>query len=337
MRMMIALIGSILLAAVSTQATPPRSAKVDVTIDRGLDFLVKDALAWKKEHNCVSCHHASQVIWSLREAKQSGRTVNEPILADLTKWVAESGDGKTGVARPPGIPKALNAKAVWFALALGADTKPDEMTRKGLKLLCKTMEGDQTENGSWLSWPDTRPPIFGNSDDSMTALATLAVQFAAERGDAEAIAIRDKGVQWLAKTKCDDDPQSVAMRLVLWKRLGRPANEWEPLAQQIKQRQNADGGWSQAKGMESDAWATGQALYALAHVGIKANKGIIARGQEFLIKTQREDGSWPMTSRPTTPGSKGATSLIPIVGAGSSWAVLGLVKSTPPAKPGPTR
>jgi Squalene-hopene cyclase C-terminal domain len=79
--------------------------------------------------------------------------------------------------------------------------------------------------------------------------------------------------------------------------------------------------------MTSDAWATGQALYALAHAGIKANEPVIARAQAFLVKTQRDDGSWPMTSRPTIPGGKGSTSLIPITGAGSAWAVLGLVRS----------
>ena len=48
----------------------------------------------------------------MREAKQRGRSVDEPVLAELTKWVAENGDGKTGIPRPVGIPKALYAKAV---------------------------------------------------------------------------------------------------------------------------------------------------------------------------------------------------------------------------------
>ena len=196
-----------------------------------------------------------------------------------------------------------------------------------MKRLLETVKGDQTEDGSWSAWPETRPPIFGDSDESMTALATLAVLPAGAAGDDSAQAARDRGVRWLAETKTDDDPQSVAMRLVLWRRLGRPAEEWEPLARRIRERQNADGGWSQAKGMASDAWATGQALYALAHAGMKPDEPAIARAQAFLIRTQREDGSWPMTSRPVKPGGEGSKSLIPITGAGSAWAVLGLVRS----------
>jgi hypothetical protein len=313
----------LVLPAISS-AEEPKRTNVDETIDRALGFLVKDARAWKKEHNCASCHHAALVIWSLHEAKQRGRTVDEPFLAEYTKWVAESGDGKTGVPRPAGIPKALNAKAVWFALALGADPKRDATAQKGLDRMLTTVKSDQTENGSWASWPETRPPIFGNSDDSMTALATLALLPAT---DETLKAVREKGVKWLSETKTDNDPQSIAMRLVLWKRLGRPAKELETLIQSIKDRQNDDGGWSQAKGMASDAWATGQALYALAEAGIKSDEKVIERGRAFLIKTQREDGSWPMTSRPTKPGDKEAPGKTAITGAGSAWAVLGLVRS----------
>jgi hypothetical protein len=86
--------------------------------------------------------------------------------------------------------------------------------------------------------------------------------------------------------------------------------------------------------MASDAWATGQALYALAHTSIKPNDPAILRAHAFLIKTQREDGSWPMTSRPVELGGEGSKSLIPITGAGSSWAILGLVRSSFPSETG---
>jgi hypothetical protein len=79
--------------------------------------------------------------------------------------------------------------------------------------------------------------------------------------------------------------------------------------------------------MSSDAWATGQALYALAASGAAADDPTIARGQQFLTSTQREDGGWTMTSRPMKPGGEGSKNLVPITGAGSAWAVLGLVRS----------
>jgi hypothetical protein len=314
-------------ATASAEDPLPKSSDVSTSINRGLAFLAKDAMAWKQEHNCVSCHHAALVVWSMREAKLRGHSIDEPVLVELTKWVADSGNGTTSVPRPAGRPKALNAKAVWFALALGADPAPNLVSQHGLKLLLETVKKDQTADGAWSSWPETRPPFFGDSDESMTALATLAVLPAAARGDESAQAVRDRGIRWLAETKTDDDPQSIAMRLVLWQRIGRPSTEWKPLVTHIRDRQNKDGGWSQSKNMASDAWATGEALYALAHAGIKADEPVMTRAFEFLVKTQRDDGSWPMTSRSLKPGGKGASSLVPITGAGSAWAVLGLVRS----------
>ena len=80
-----------------TLADRRASQRLDVkpAIARGLAFLVKDALAWKSQYHCVSCHHASLVIWSMREAERRGHVVDGRLLAELTKWVAESGDGKT--------------------------------------------------------------------------------------------------------------------------------------------------------------------------------------------------------------------------------------------------
>ncbi len=300
---------------------------VSATIDRGLAFLVKDALAWKKDHDCASCHHASLMIWSMREAKQRGFAVDEPVLTELTKWVAESGDGKVSQTRPASAPNGLNTKALHFAVALAADPHPDAVSQAGMKLLLGTVKSDQTEQGYWQAWPDTRPPIFPRSDESFTTLAILALVPAAAAGDDAAKAARDKALRWLAATKTDDDPQSIAMRLVVWQRMNRPAEECQALVQRIKARQNADGGWSQTKDMASDAWATGQALYALAHAGIESHDPAVERAQAFLMKTQRDDGSWPMTSRPARPDDKGAHNLIPITGAGSAWAVMGLARS----------
>jgi hypothetical protein len=327
MRSIVTIVLVLFWGTASAEGLRHKPSDVSATIDRGLAFPAKDAMAWKKEHNCVSCHHAALVIWSLREAKQRGHAVDGPVLGELTKWVAESGNGKFGLARPASAPKVLSPKAVWFALALGVDPEPDAVSQGGMKRLLETVRSEQTEDGSWSAWPETRPPIMGESDESMTALATLAVLPAATMGDDAAKAVRHKGVRWLAETKTDDDPQSIALRLVLWRRLGRPAEEWEPLVRRIIERQNADGGWSQAKDMARDAWATGQALYALAHAGIKPDDPVIARAHASLIETQRGDGSWPMTSRPVKPGGQGSKSPIPITGAASAWTVLGLVRS----------
>jgi hypothetical protein len=75
--------------------------------------------------------------------------------------------------------------------------------------------------------------------------------------------------------------------------------------------QRADGGWSQAvPEPRSDAFATGQTLYALAAAGLTADRAEVRRGIDFLVATQGPDGTWPMTARATPDGSPGGAKLL---------------------------
>jgi hypothetical protein len=62
--------------------------------------------------------------------------------------------------------------------------------------------------------------------------------------------------------------------------------------------QRADGGWAQRDELGSDAYATGQALYALATGGgASPTDAAFRRGITFLLSTQQADGSWYVRSR----------------------------------------
>src|SRR5689334_23775789 len=50
----------------------------------------------------------------------------------------------------------------------------------------------------------------------------------------------------------------------------------------------SDGGWSQVRGLPSDAYATGQALYFLSLAGVKNGRAEIRRAQAFLAARQKE-------------------------------------------------
>ena len=49
--------------------------------------------------------------------------------------------------------------------------------------------------------------------------------------------------------------------------------------------------------MDSDAYATGQTLFVLQSTGFGVNEQAYRRGTDFLIKTQKPDGSWFVRSR----------------------------------------
>lgn len=309
------------------QARDTQAVSARQTINRGLSFLARDAVAWKEENNCSSCHHAALVVWAMNETKRQGYAVEEPVRADMTRLLTEAGEGKFTYKRPATAPQALNPKAIYYSLGLNSVPEQTPVQREALTRLLETVKADQTANGSWSAWPDTRPPILSQSAETMTALACLALLPAPSAGDSGTQAALNHGVEWLKGIKSDNDPQSVALRLALWARLGRPRSEQAPLVRLLKKRQNRDGGWSQTSGGPSDAWATGQTLYSLGLGDRAGADSAIRRGRAFLVKSQREDGSWPMTSRPTKPGGAGSDSLIPIIGGGSAWAVLGLARS----------
>src|SRR5262245_1618797 len=52
------------------------------TMGRGLTSLEKDALAWRMEHQCVTCHHGTMTVWALSGAKSRGYAVKPETLAD---------------------------------------------------------------------------------------------------------------------------------------------------------------------------------------------------------------------------------------------------------------
>ena len=314
-------------AQAQTKTHANEGAPTQQAIDRGLVFLARDAVAWNQEHHCASCHHAALIVWAMNEAKARGHTTDESVRSDLTRALAEVGDGKTSLPRPPGIPRALNTKALYFALGLGSVGHRTTNQSEALNRLVETVKADQTDAGYWAAWPGSLPPIFGQSNERMTLLANLALLPAANAGDLAAKRAINDGVAWLKATRSDQDPQATALRLVLWTRLGRPRSEGSPLVRRIRSAQKPDGGWSQTAKGPSDAWATGQALYALSLAAKSECEPTLYRGRAFLIRSQRADGSWPMLSRSDKPGEKAAESAIPITGAGSAWAVIGLVNA----------
>ena len=81
--------------------------------------------------------------------------------------------------------------------------------------------------------------------------------------------------------------------------------------------------------MVSDAYATGQALYALRIGGLSPTSDVYRRGVQYLLRTQLEDGSWFVRARgvPFQPyfdyGFPHGTSQF-ISAAATAWAVIAL-------------
>jgi hypothetical protein len=118
--------------------------------------------------------------------------------------------------------------------------------------------------------------------------------------------------------------QTLALHLVIARRFGEPARA-ETLLKELVGRQNADGGWGWVKENKgSDAFATGQALYALGLLGRDGNDSVVHQAWEFLLRTQDKDGSWQLPQEAINTRRRG---LNVYNYWGTAWATIGMLQT----------
>ena len=162
--------------------------------------------------------------------------------------------------------------------------------------LARDVKRRQFADGSWHV-ASHRPPIE-SSDIAFTALALRSLQaYAPAPLNADYARASQRGAAWLAKAtaKSNEDHTYLVLGLT-W--AGASRGSIRTAASALIAQQRADGGWSQLATLPSDAYATGQALTALAEAGaVLPSDPVYQRGVRFLLETQLEDGSWFVPSR----------------------------------------
>jgi ankyrin repeat protein len=204
----------------------------------------------------------------------------------------------------------------------------------------------QAADGRWFHQVP-RPPM-NSCDVTATALAVHAItRYGWPGRGKEFVASVERARRWLWTVRPETTEEAVFQLLGLrW--AGEPAEKLVGLAKPLLQRQRPDGGWAQLPMLDSDAYATGEVLYALAQaVKAPATDPAWQRGLRFLLERQEDDGTWHVARR-TFPFQPTMDSGFPhqrdswISAAATSWAVLALTWSLPggpaPGKPvaGPT-
>ena len=308
------------LAGVQEETGVPPARRA---VERTLAFLEKDALKWMNEKDpkkggCATCHHGVLTVWALNEAKVQGYEVHPASLAELARWTK----GRF-IPASDQAPNTVRGQLGAAYLALMARTVPQQesVSRDELRRISEYFARSQEADGSWYFPPANvaRPPLFESREE--VALLCMMALGSQPVGDS-----RDKAAAWLAKTKAGDTTQSAVLRLFLEVRPDRASIDL------LMGRQNSDGGWSQIKALPSDAYATGQALYALGVAGVAGDRPEIQRAVSFLLATQRPEGTWPMIPR-AQPGEKPNRINGSLDYLGTAWATLGLMRSI--QRPGP--
>src|SRR5207248_11598732 len=105
-----------------------------------------------------------------------------------------------------------------------------------------------------------------------------------------------EAVEWLAKSVPQTNEESSCKVLGLCWGNGPKSTITRTTAALVAQQRD-DGGWSQLSSLESDAYATGQALFALHESGMKTTDAVYQKGVQFLVRTKNAAGSWHVKTR----------------------------------------
>ena len=219
-------------------------------------------------------------------------------------------------------------------LAVAAQSLPalSAGQKQSLKLIAEEIVKKQQPDGSWEFFATLRRPPINESQTTDVAWIVMALEGAPAPDEPESQrAALSRAIAWLDAAKLSGIHQDKVLKVLMGARSAKPRETMQTTIAELLALQRADGGWSQTvPELKSDAFATGQTLYVLSLAGYTAERPEIQRGIDFLVATQKPDGSWPMDSRSTPDGSPGSSKLLtPITCAASSWATLGLARLVP--------
>jgi hypothetical protein len=244
---------------------------------------------------CASCHshNITDLVAKLARAKNlevDEKAANARLVLTKVQFLSPlTMLERFDVPGTPDVPLyALGALA-------SSGYKPDRVTDG----MVANVVGRQSSSGRWVvpHGSIARPPIE-DGDMTRTAIAILALKTYGAPGRATDFNERmARAARWLtaarAITADDRNMQLIGLQCAevdkgVLRRLGKA----------ILAEQRPDGGWAQRAEFTSDAYATGQTLYALASTGVVSpGDRAYQKGVKYLLSTQHADGSWYVASR----------------------------------------
>jgi len=308
-----------------TGASNPDAIKKSV--EKSVALLQASGSQFSRTSGCTSCHHQYLPQMAFGASRDHGIAVDQAawrrqtdatitVLNRVREQAVQNRD------RIPDVPVSVSyALLSLFAGRHEADEVTDAMTR--------VIAAWQSDDGAFHPLPAMRPPIEAGTVTA-TALSLRALQLYGAN-QAERI---ERASHWLRRaTPRTTEERAMQLLGLAWAKA--PADVIRGSADALLHEQRPDGGWAQLATLETDAYATGQALVALQTAGYSAASPEYRRGVAFLVRTQFPDGSWLVRSR-TFPVQPLKESGFPhgthqwVSAAGTSWATLALALALPP-------
>ena len=300
-------------------------AAVKQSVDKAIELLQKSGLQFSKVSSCSSCHHQSLPQMAYSKARERGFSVDAAVSEQQVKSVIAMfrPARESMLEGKPNIPDP-SLSVSYSLLGLAAEGyKPDSTT----EAMAHIVSLQQLADGSFTVLP-ARPPME-SSAVSATALSLRALQLYGKDPEPQVVRARD----WLRTVKPRTNEERAMQVLgLVWSKA--TAEDLRRPVASLSGEQRSDGGWAQLPALESDAYATGQALVSLQAAGVPTTDAAYQRGVAFLLRTQRPDGSWLVRTR-SFPFQPYRESGFPhgkdqwISAAGTAWSVMALTMTEP--------
>ena len=265
---------------------------------KALAYLSVEVPRWSTEHHCYSCHNNGDGARALYSAIRLGRAVPPGATLGTDRWLARPDGWDRNGGDGPFSDKVL--ARVQFAASLASATEAGRVEgREALTQAAARLAEDQAEDGSWPIEDSGRvgtPATYGPSLVTWTAREVLRsadpskYQARVDRADAwlrlrPIASVMDASTALLARAFDDSaegrDRRGIALGL-------------------IRRGQSPEGGWGPFDSSPPEAFDTALALLALDRYRDRDGAvAMIAKGRAYLVATQRDDGSWSETTRPS--------------------------------------
>jgi hypothetical protein len=226
-------------------------------------------------------------------ARRAGVPIEETAATEqLRALVAQAAVSQTSLLQgiEPPVDNALTLGRGLRAYGYPADANTDAVA--------VMLASIQRPDGSWRRGPALSRTPIEDSDITRTVEVVRTLQifaFPALRQEFDRRIARAR--EWLLRvTPRTTDERAMLLLGLSW--TGADARKIRTVAEALIAQQRADGGWAGNPNLVADAYATGEALYALREAGVLApSDPRHRRGVEYLLRTQYPDGSWYVPGR----------------------------------------
>ena len=271
-------------------ASPARDA-LRQAVERSMPLLRKAASNMLTDGGCVACHAQPMTAMAIGVARDRGLHIDPPDEY-TSQVVARLSVDSTGLMQGQdrgGFPDTHLFNGMMMASLRMASSRSTDA-------LVHYLAAKQRREGNWQGLGAIRPPL-GDGNFSRTAMGIRTlVAYATPARKSELEKRVEHAAQWLAM-QTPITTEDRVMQILGLKWASAHTKRRQTLARELLAMQRRDGGWAQTPHLTSDAYATGQVLYTLREIGTPATDAAIQRGAAFLLRTQREDGSWHVKSR----------------------------------------